>query len=90
MGAAALNQPGSSPVSAARGSERATRTEAGHARGAAAGGAGVRGGRAGDAVPRAAGEGRGTTHPSMAHGADPRGTERRRRNSKDRPNGSEL
>lgn len=50
----------------------------------------MRGGRAGDAVPRAAGEGRDTTHPSMAHGADPRGTERRRRNSRDRPNGSEL
>lgn len=50
----------------------------------------MRGGEAWDASLRAASEGRGTTHPSMAHGADPRGTERRRRNSRDRPNGSEL
>lgn len=32
MGVATLKQPGSSPASAARGSERATRTETGHAR----------------------------------------------------------
>lgn len=46
--------------------------------------------RLGRSAERAAGEGRGTTHPSMAHRADPRGTERRRRNSRNRPNGSEL
>lgn len=31
-----------------------------------------------------------TTHPSIAHRRDPQGTEWRRRNSRNRPNGSEL
>lgn len=30
------------------------------------------------------------THPSIAHRRDPQGTEWRRRNSRNRPNGSEL
>lgn len=99
MGAATLNQPASLRASDAWSSERATRIGATRARLAAVGGVG---GGAGGKRPctrqrwlgrsseRAAGEGRGSTYPSMAHRGDPRGTERRRRNSKNRPNGSEL
>lgn len=97
MGAATLNQPASLRASDARGSERATRIEATRARLAAVGGVGGGGGsrRArqrwlGRSGERTAGEGRGSTYPSMAHRGDPRGTERRRRNSRNRPNGSEL
>ena len=54
-----------------------------------------RGGRGGDEKETGAREGQGvermsTTHPSIAHTGDPRGTEWRRRNSRNRPNGSEL
>lgn len=54
-----------------------------------------RGGRGGDEKETGAREGQGvertsTTHPSIAHTGDPRGTEWRHRNSRNRPNGSEL
>lgn len=96
MGAATLRQPASLRASDARGSERATRIEATRARVAAVGG--VDRGKNPHArqrsLPRCgergAGEGCGSTYPSMAHRGHPRGTERRRRNSRNRLNGSEL
>lgn len=65
------------------------------ARGGGARGPAPRGGPGGGERRARAREGRrevrkGTTHPSIAHRGDPRGTEWRRRNSRNRPNGSEL
>lgn len=67
MGAAALNQPGSSPASAARGSERATRTEAGHARARRSGWRGRRAWRPSRGRGTESG-GRGARHYSPVHG----------------------